>query len=635
MTALHVQALALSRAGIKIFPCVADGKQPAPTRGFHDATCDLDQINAWWADDPNFNIALCPEDQGWSVVDLDPGGLEPWLALLKAHGDHEPTYTVETPRGGQHLYFRGSLPMSASKLGSHIDTRGIGSYVLVPPSVVNGKPYRVTHDRDLAPLPAWIASGIAAPSTRVRSAVSATDTAAAISRGVYHLNALVHRGRIAISGHGGNNTTYGVAAEVLNLGLSHEMALRLLLNHWNEYCLPPWTVEDLETIVTNAGNYAQNEPGAWGTTDTIEAFGQTEAFREAMKQQAPKESKFKPRTVVFLRAQPQPTWLVPNVLPAVGTALIAGQTQSYKSFLILDIALAIATGRDTFGKKIATPGLVFYAALEGMYGVANGRSTAWQAKHEVPDLDNFFVMRGPAIAMPGEMEEFGDAIKNEAASRPVRLIVIDTLSKAMLGLDEMLPRDAGSFVRFCESLVEAFNCCVVAIHHMGKDVTRGARGSSAFHAGFDTVIELYKVNAAERAVEVWIRKHKDAEEPGTPFTFRGEKFQGSLVFNLTKQSEHRDLAEEADPFSKRKVARILAEKRIYSARNALSTPELGRALFGPAAINDDKLVRKLDRLAKRELAAYNEVIDGIVWWYLPREERDDPASDPGDAGEEL
>jgi hypothetical protein len=82
---------------------------------------------------------------GFDVVDLDgEEGIAEWTKLEAKHGK-APTYSVRTPRGGLHLYYRHDparpIPCTASKLAPHIDTRGDGGYVLVPPSIVGGKSY--------------------------------------------------------------------------------------------------------------------------------------------------------------------------------------------------------------------------------------------------------------------------------------------------------------------------------------------------------------------------------------------------------------------------------------------------------------------------------------------------------------
>ena len=43
--------------GIPVFPCKPYDKQPLTAHGFHDATTKPDQIDEWWSDYPNANVA--------------------------------------------------------------------------------------------------------------------------------------------------------------------------------------------------------------------------------------------------------------------------------------------------------------------------------------------------------------------------------------------------------------------------------------------------------------------------------------------------------------------------------------------------------------------------------------------------
>src|SRR5579872_821442 len=122
---LHRTALGYARDGIPIFVCVPGTKVPATANGFKDATTDETIINAWFGDNPNYNVALEPAKGGWAVVDVDPDGIE-WAASV----DLPDTYTVQTPRGGYHAYYKGTLRPTASKLARGVDTRGENSYVL-------------------------------------------------------------------------------------------------------------------------------------------------------------------------------------------------------------------------------------------------------------------------------------------------------------------------------------------------------------------------------------------------------------------------------------------------------------------------------------------------------------------------
>jgi hypothetical protein len=116
---LHMAALAYARAGYGVFPCIPNSKDPATPHGFKDRTTEIATINRWWSKNPHYNVAVVPEDRGECVVDDDPrNGGDETLADLAARGLKLPkTRTIATPSGGQHLWFKGSLPGSTGKDG--------------------------------------------------------------------------------------------------------------------------------------------------------------------------------------------------------------------------------------------------------------------------------------------------------------------------------------------------------------------------------------------------------------------------------------------------------------------------------------------------------------------------------------
>ena len=55
---LSAAAREFAAAGVPVFPCTSYGKRPATEHGFHDATTNLDQIEAWWRQSPGANIGV-------------------------------------------------------------------------------------------------------------------------------------------------------------------------------------------------------------------------------------------------------------------------------------------------------------------------------------------------------------------------------------------------------------------------------------------------------------------------------------------------------------------------------------------------------------------------------------------------
>src|SRR5690625_7585551 len=62
----------LARLGVPVFPCAPGGKRPIPERGFHEATADITQVEAWWRQWPHANLAVpTGAASGVVVVDVD------------------------------------------------------------------------------------------------------------------------------------------------------------------------------------------------------------------------------------------------------------------------------------------------------------------------------------------------------------------------------------------------------------------------------------------------------------------------------------------------------------------------------------------------------------------------------------
>lgn len=142
------RALAYARRGWPVFPCRPGGKQPATRHGFRDATTDEDQLRHWWNRQPQANIAVATGLPGPDVLDVDDhgqagNGFAAYHQLDAAGLLDGAGAVVATPGGGLHLYFAGSRHGSRRLARHHLDFRAAGGYVLVPPSQVDGKEYRL------------------------------------------------------------------------------------------------------------------------------------------------------------------------------------------------------------------------------------------------------------------------------------------------------------------------------------------------------------------------------------------------------------------------------------------------------------------------------------------------------------
>lgn len=155
-------ALDLAAAGWEVFPLVENTKRPLTAHGVKDATTDADTIRAWWERNPGANLGLAP-GADLLVLDVDTkhgiDGHDTLTGFEFVHGELPPTRTTETPSGGWHLYFKKPPELRIKNrvnVRPGLDVRTLGGYLVAPPSVIDGKPYRWLNDAPMADAPPWL-----------------------------------------------------------------------------------------------------------------------------------------------------------------------------------------------------------------------------------------------------------------------------------------------------------------------------------------------------------------------------------------------------------------------------------------------------------------------------------------------
>lgn len=205
-------------------------------------------------------------------------------------------------------------------------------------------------------------------------------------------------------------------------------------------------------------------------------------------------------------------WLIDGILPAHGFAGLYGPSGGLKSFVAIDIALHIATGREWQGRAVRA-GPVVYVAGEGKRGLGK-RVLGWRsAKADACRPDFHLLPSAVQISITDDLAEL-IATLSDLPVKPA-LVVLDTLARNFGPGDENSQRDMGAFVRGIDRLIDATGAAVIVVHHTGKDDAKGERGSSALRGALDTSI-LVRRKPGGRRVELVNRapfgKQKDADE---------------------------------------------------------------------------------------------------------------------------
>lgn len=278
----------------------------------------------------------------------------------------------------------------------------------------------------------------------------------------------------------------------------------------------PYTKFAAYTLLEHGGDYgkaaSQLRSEGYGSATTWDAFeqakqavsGQETIANESNDQ--PHQDDTKSKLVVLTRSQlatlPQPSPLITNTIDQNTLTLLAGHYGTFKSFVALDWCACVATGKPWLGRDVE-PGRVVYLAGEGAFGLherLHSWETAW--KQSIPDGMFSVIPRSLKLHKPTDQLLLGQVVQEHQP----KLLVIDTLSRAAVGLEENSATDMGILTDAALRLVQSVpGMAVVLVHHTGKD-KKTVRGSSVLE---DNVDAVYISEGDETGVNLTRTKRKD------------------------------------------------------------------------------------------------------------------------------
>lgn len=222
-----------------------------------------------------------------------------------------------------------------------------------------------------------------------------------------------------------------------------------------------------------------------------------------------------------------PDEMVQGVLVNKGISMIYGNSNVGKTFVAIDLACAIAEGKDWLGKK-TEQGIVLYLAAESPDSV-RCRCQAYMSKFDCT-LENLAIVDSQVNLFTGEkiVERIVELIKEVEAQRgmKVRLVIGDTLSMLSIGANENTS-DMAIVMDHANAIRHLAEVHFMVVHHTGKDAAAKARGWSGIRAMIDTEIELFE---EDKQLAMLITKQRDLNSKGTLIGFSLEP----IVLGITK-----------------------------------------------------------------------------------------------------
>ena len=226
-----------------------------------------------------------------------------------------------------------------------------------------------------------------------------------------------------------------------------------------------------------------------------------------------------------LKNRPKRSWHYNRRLPERGIVILSSDPGGFKTFGALALSIPVARGESWAGLPLESgqgEGQVIFFAGEGADD-ADPRISAYEQYHGYDETDGIDVWIGPFVV---------DEILDDYRGKKVRLLVIDTLSKwfGALGLDENSTKDASIAMAVLDRIREELGCLIVVLHHLGKDKTKGMRGSTAVLGAADVVIEASSKTTG-LVMWTWV-KMRSAELP-PPLLFEFKKVGDNGLLTLS------------------------------------------------------------------------------------------------------
>lgn len=284
--------------------------------------------------------------------------------------------------------------------------------------------------------------------------------------------------------------------------------------------------------ITDAAATGREALSRLGATDSRELEVNSEVRRLAVRAEAQRRHRAAQvaaadyAELYFTRDQlndlPTPEPLIERILPRHSYAILRGRDHSYKSFVALDWACCLATGKAWQSHHAATV-RVLYIAGEGVHGLAQ-RVAAWEYGwgHIVPD--DMLTIRRAALDLHQPGPAF-DHLLEHVTTGNYGLVIVDTLRRVS-GTADGNSSEMGAVIDNLDRIKRATtDGTVLVVAHTSKADGSDTRGFSGIEDDADVV---WAAKRDEDVLTLELTKMKDGAD-GRTITLQAHHTAGSLT----------------------------------------------------------------------------------------------------------
>lgn len=228
-------------------------------------------------------------------------------------------------------------------------------------------------------------------------------------------------------------------------------------------------------------------------------------------------------------------WLIEELWADEAVGIIGGEPKCCKSFLALDMAVAVASGAPCLRRfRVGRTGRVLlYAAEDALHIVRARLDGICRAAGVALEAIDLQVITAPSLRLDRD-EDRRRLWDTVSALRPV-LLVLDPFVR-LHRIDENVSGEVAPLLAYLRDMQRRFSVAVAVVHHAKKGAGnaregQALRGSSEFHAWGDS--NLYLRRRGEQLL-LSIEHRAAASTSGIPLALRGD--DGALALGLDATS---------------------------------------------------------------------------------------------------
>lgn len=447
--------------GWSILPVKPSEKRPYMTNWlqYQHTKATKEMTDSWFTSLTGAGVGMVTgRISGVVVLDIESYCSIPIDELLRRY----PTQMISrTGTGGYHLFYL--YPNGVSKIANRVgifegaDIRADGGFIVLPPTRhPNGKLYEWVKKGPLGVFPKALLDIQSQPKAQGDEWI--TEALRGVSEG------------------GRNDACARLAGYFFHKGLNADI-VEALLTEWNERNDPPLPMREMRTTIKSIERSCAVVDGQF---TSVEYEDDTKAASKASENST--FDLLRMRDYVKGYGGEGATWLIQDWLPDKSITFLVSPPESYKTWILLDLAVSISTGLPFLGQaRVNKTGPAMIIQQEDSHGGLTERlaliaeqkmgmaaslgNGAWQIPC-IPDL--------PIYIHPSRMLRFDNdkvlkELEEQIKTIKPRVILIDPLYSTTSGVDNYMA-DLANQMMILKTWRDKYGCSFVLAHHSKKNL---------------------------------------------------------------------------------------------------------------------------------------------------------------------